>query len=437
MRRTLSDSESRPRARRSARPLATLFACATAVALPGIIGCDEITNTITGDPVNLSYAQCQGAVDNPLWFAFQDGDGDWQRVTASATGSFDFGIASGRGGIALVTPQDGLFVVYATTEELQANLPACAGSVRTVNGDVTGYVTADNISVALGTSTTVVFGSQAPPAPFSLATVDASASDLVVTRYRTSTGSLTAFEAFPTNIVLRRGVTGTATSTVDFSSATEAGEPLLRNVNVTNLVTGEELSVLSNVALGTTMANIAVYEASAAGVSGSVIAPFYGVPGSRLNAGESQMVLVGAARTVGSTNESRFSTFVFTDPSDQSITLGPSLGAVSVTGGSRPSATYNVQAAYDNLYDVVFSQGNGTAFRQVEVLATNGYLDGATSVTLAVPDLAGVSGFSSAWLLVPGVSSTWTFLSTDADLAVLNSKPITYQGADRTSGFTP
>jgi hypothetical protein len=412
-----------------------LFACAAAVALIGIVACEDVVGP-GGEATNLSYAPCLGATDNPTWFAVQDGDGSWERVTASSSGSFDFTISSGKGGMAMVTPDDGLFVIYATTEELQANLPSCNGSVRTVSGNVTGYTTADNVSFSLGTSNTVVFGSQAAPAAFSLPTVDATATDLVAIRYRVSSGGA-AFEAFPNNIFLRRSVSGTLTSLVDFSSTSEAGAPLQRNINVTNLASGEALSVLSNVALKSTLANIAVYEASAAAVSGSAIVPFYGVAGSRLTSGESQMVLVGAAKTVGSTNESRFQTFVFTDPVDQSLTLGPTLGAITVTGTSRPSATYNVQAAYDKLFDVVFSQGNGSTFRQVEVLATSAYLGGATSVNLTVPNLVGVSGFTSNWLLVPGVSSTWTFLATDADLSVINSKAITYQGADRTSPFTP
>jgi hypothetical protein len=414
-----------------------LFACGTAVAVVAIVGCEGIIDPI-GDPVDLTYAQCVGATDAPTWFAFQDGDGEWQRVTASSSGAFNFSISSGKGGIALVTPDAGLFVVYATTDELKANLPACTGSVRSVASNVTGYSSLDNMSIALGNSSTVVFGSQTAPAPFTLNTVDATASDLAITRYRTSSSVTGTFEAFPNNVIIRRNVTGATTPTLDFSSSTEAGAPLQRTVTATNLSAGEGLNVYSNLGLKTTLANIAVYEASAAFSSGSVTAPFYGVAGSRLSAGETQMVMVGASRTVSSsTSENRFTSFVFTDPVDHTVSFGPALGTVTVTGTSRPSASYAVQAAYDRLFDAVFSQGNGSSFRQAEVLATSGYLDGATSVTLTVPNLSSLSGFSSTWLLVPGVSSTWTFLAADADLAVLNSKPIAYQGADRTSTFTP
>jgi hypothetical protein len=401
-----------------------------------MVACDDITDPPGGDPVDLSFAPCIGATDNPSWFAVQDGDGGWQRVNPSS-GAFNFTLSSGRGGIAMYNSNDGLFILYATTAELEANLPSCNASVRSVAGSVTGYVTADNVQFAMGTSNATVFGSQPPPASFTLSAVDANVTDLVGVRYRTTSANGT-FEAFPNNIFLRRGVSGSTTSLVDFST-TEGGTPLARTVSVTNLSVGEELSVLSNVALQTTLANVAVYEAPPALVSGNVTAQFWGVPASRLNAGESQMILVGAARSSANTDESRFITSVFTDPTDRSVTLGPALGAVTVTGSSRPGATYSVQAQYDNLFDAVFEQGNGATFRRVEILATNGYLGGGSlsTVTLAVPDLSGTSGFSSSWLLVPGISSTWTFLATDADLSILNSKPVTYQGADRITVFTP
>jgi hypothetical protein len=414
-----------------------LFACAAAIALAGMVACDDITDPPGGDPVDLSFAPCVGATDNPSWFAVQDGDGGWQRVTPSS-GAFNFTISHGRGGIAMYNSNDGLFILYATTEELEANLPNCNGSVRSVAGSVTGYATADNIQFAMGTSNTTVFGSQSPPASFTLDAVDADVTDLIGVRYRTTSAGGT-FEAFPNNVFLRRGVSGTTTSLVDFST-NEAGAPLRRDVSVTNLVANEELSVYSNVALSTTLANIAVYAAPPAGVSGAAIAPFYGVPASRLSPGETQTILVGAARRTSTVEESRFMTSLFTEPTDRALTLGPPLGNVAITGSSRPSATYTVQSDYDNLFDAVFEHiANDAPFRRVEIVATNAYLGGGSlsTVTLAVPDLSGVSGFSTSWLLIPGVQSAWTFLATDADLSILNSKPLTYKGADRIVVFTP
>jgi hypothetical protein len=416
-----------------------LFTGATTVALIAVAGCEDIVGPI-GDPVALSYALCEGAEDMPSWFAVQDGDGSWQRVSESASGSFDFEIASGRGGIAMYTPggsDPGLYVVYATTEELEANMPACNGSVRTVTGSVTGYATADNVALAMGASDDVVFGSEPPPSFFSLPNVDATVTDLVAIRYRTSSGGNVAFESIPNNVVLRRNVTGTSTSLLDFSSATEAGAPLRREINITNSVSGEAISVRSSVALNSTVALIAAYDTYSALVSGSVIVAFHGLPAARLNSDETNVTRVSATKSAGSGSETRYSSFVFSNPVDQSLTLGPALGAVTVAGSSRPAATYNVQASYDKLFDVIFSQGNGSTARQIEVLATSAYLDGATTVTLAVPNLSGVAGFSSDWLLVPGVSSFWDFFAADADASLLTGRPIAFQGAQRASTFTP
>jgi len=414
-----------------------LFACAASAALT-LVACEDVIDPITGDPVDVSYAPCAGASTNPTWFAFQDGNGDWQHVTASASGSFDFQVRSGKAGVAMVNPGSGLLVVYATTDELKSYFPSCSGSVRDVSASATGYGTLDNMAIDLGTANTVVFGSQTPPAAFTISDAEPGATDLLGVRYRSRSGGTAVIDLFPNAVFIRRNVTGTTTGLVDFTSPTESDVPVEQTVTVPNLAIGDELKVRSFVGLATTFANIARYEASASFTSGTVTAPFYGVAASRLAAGESQMVNVEAVQNPSEDlTESRFRTFTYTQPSDQSVTLGPSLGNVTVDGGSRPTASYSVQNAYDKVFDILYQQGSGSSFRQVEVLATSAYLDGATTVSLTVPDLSGAAGFSSSWLLVPGVTGFWNFLATDADLTVLNNRPMAYQGAQRTITFTP
>src|SRR4051812_44759990 len=100
-----------------------LFACA-ALALLGILACENVTDP--GDPVDLTYRPCPGANDSPSWLAVQDGDGGWQRVSLTS-GAYNFTISSGRGGVALFNDQSGLFILYATTTELQEILSSCTG----------------------------------------------------------------------------------------------------------------------------------------------------------------------------------------------------------------------------------------------------------------------------------------------------------------------
>jgi hypothetical protein len=414
-----------------------LFACAASLAL-GLVACEDVIDPITGDPVDVSYAPCAGAASNPTWFAFQDGDGGWQRVTPSASGSFDFQVRSGKAGVAMQNPNSGLFVVYATTDELKSYFPSCTGSVRDVSSSVTGYGSLDNVSLNLGTASAFVSGSETPPAGITLPDVEPGASDLVGIRYRSASGGTALIDLFPDAVFLRRDVTGSSTGLVDFTSATESDAPLQRTVTVPNIAIGDELRVRSFIGMATTLANIARYEAAASFTSGTATAPFYGVAGSRLIGGEGQMVHVAAVQNQSQDlSESRFRTFTFVDPADQTVTLGPSLGNITVTGGSAPTATYSVQTAYDGIFDILYQQGSGSDFRQVEVLATSAYLDGAPSVSLTVPNLSGTAGFSSSWMLAPGVEGFWSFLATDADLTVLNGHPMTYQGADRTMTFTP
>jgi hypothetical protein len=416
-----------------------LCAGVSSMVLLAAVACDEVTPP-AGDPVDLSYVPCVGASDSPSWVAFQDGDGSWQRLTATANGSYNFTLRSGKGGLASYTPGGlGLLFVYASTEEFKANLIACSGTIRSVTGTVTGYASLDNVTLWLGVSGTDVFGSSSPaPSAFAITDVDPTATDLLAVRHRTSSSSSVLIDVFPTSVFIRRNLTGSSTSAVDLSSTTEGGAPVQRTAAVTNLTVGEELSVVSLVGLKTTTGSIAAYRAASAVASGTATAPFYGVPASRLASGESQMLYLSADKSVSSnTLESRTITSVFSDPTDRSVTLGPALGTITVTGGARPTATYAVQSAYDNIFSVSFEQGNDASHRRTDIIASSAYFAGATSVTLSVPNLSGVSGFSSSWLMVPGVSSTWDFLATDADFSFLNFKVATYQRAERISTFTP
>lgn len=416
----------------------SLFAFVAPLALVGLVACDAVTDPDEpGTPVNLSFAPCVGSQGAPTWFAYQDGTTSWTRVTATTSGAFNFTLSRGRGGIATYAPGEGLFIRYASTAELQAIVPNCSGTVRNVSGNVTGYAALDNISIVMNNSQSTVFGSQTAPAPFTLEAVESNVIDLVAVRYRT-TASGAAFEAFPSNVFVRRGVSGSTTPVVDFSSATEAGAPLQRSLTVTNISAGEELELFSYLATSTTTANMAVYEAAAAVSSGSAIAPFYGLAANRLVSGESQMLSIAAVRNINAnTRESRFGALVYTDVTDKQFTFGPSLGAVSISGSSRPSASYTPQAGYENVWDVAFEQGSAGSPREIEVLVTKAYVGTASIVSLAVPDLSGVSGFESSWLLIPGSTANWSFLATNGDISILNRKAAAYVGADRSSTFTP
>lgn len=400
-------------------------------ALTGLAACDGVTDPDPGDPVDLAYAPCVGALEYPTWFAVQDGEGTWTRIQPT-NGAFEFTLTQGRGGIAYYN-DNGLFVEYASTAEFQEYLTDCVGSVRSVAGTATTYSTLDNVRVVMGRSEETIDGGSTPaPGAFTLDAVGPDVTDLIAVRFRQ-----TNVEDFPTSIVLRRSVTGSTTPVVDFGSV-EAAVPVQRNVNITNVFAGEELGILSQLSTPTTTATTAQYFPAPALVSGAMIAPFYGVSASRLAAGEGHRLFVVASRfPTTSTSESRFSSTTFVDPVDRAVTLGPSLGGVAISGTSRPAATYTIQADYDNLWTVLFEQDAATGYRRIEALMTRGYIGDASNVTLAVPNLSGVAGFQQSWLLVPGTIAEWEFLATDADVMVLAGAPLSYLGASRRATFTP
>jgi hypothetical protein len=406
--------------------------------LTSLIACDASTDPDPGTPVDLTYAACRNAADVPLWLAVQDGDGEWTRVNAT-NGAFNFTLTQGKGGVATFTSENGLRVTYATTDELVTMMPSCNGaSVRSVSGTVSDYALLDDISLQMGDHAFTVQGSDPAPAAFSIDEVDAGVTDLVGIRFRTAAGTQ-GFESYPDRVVLRRGISGSTTPEIDFGSTPDVFTPVQRSLNVTNVMTGETVRLYSNVALGTTMGNIAIYQAATAQFPGAVSVPFYGLTSASgaLAAGESQMLLVQAFRSTSSTVETRVATVVYTDAADKAVTLGPSLGPITIAGSSHPSATYTIQDEYDNIFDVAFQQDNGTSSSQVEILMTRSYLGAGATVTLGVPDLSGASGFQAAWLPVRGSSAIWSFVVTGADVSALNMRPVTYLAADRSGIFTP
>lgn len=417
----------------------------------GVSGCDSVTDPEpAGTPVSVKYVPCTGAAESPDWFAFQDGTTtQWTRVLPSSAGAYEFAISRSRGGVATHTAGGGILVFYGTAAEIQGTFPTCNGAVRGVTGTVTGYAPLDNVHLVMGGDESFVFGSTPAPATFELTHVEPSSSDLVAVRYRDAAGTSIIFQSIPSNVAIRRQLTGTTTPVIDFNSTTEAGAPIQKSVTVTNVVSGEDIQTTSTLSLRSTQADIAQYQTSPATAPGSVTATYYALPSSRLLSGESQSVLTEATRTVGSTREVRLRSISFANAGDQTFALGPSLGGVVLEGGSRPRVTWNVQTEYSGvssvvtggvsggLYGAQFDQGGGDTFRQVIVLATKGYLGSPGTLTLQVPDLSAASGFSASWLLTPGIQSNWAFAVSVPVASNITTETISSAGARKSGTFTP
>src|SRR5690606_13980982 len=118
-----------------------------------------------GGTGSIAWSFCAPSL--PVWVAVQDGSGPWTRVTGT-NGSYRFDLASGRGGVAVVTPgTDGTTATaihFGTSDELTemgARQCSAATGSRTVNASVVGLSALGQAWLALGGSATVVTPAQA------------------------------------------------------------------------------------------------------------------------------------------------------------------------------------------------------------------------------------------------------------------------------------
>jgi hypothetical protein len=414
-----------------------LGAMAPIALLGAMVACSsESGSTEPGNPVAISWAPCINDLDAPSWFAVQDGTKAWTRVTPT-NGVFEFTVRADKIGVA--TFSSGFLVItYATPAEIQAAAPGCNSARRTVSGTVTGYTSLDETNIQADAGAATVSGIQAATASFSLDDVTPLPFDVLATRSR-STFSGSTFQRTPTSVFIRRAQNGSTLALMDLNSATEAGAPLTQTVTIVNAAAAENISVIASLNTPTTAIDMGAYVSTLGSVSAGVTAPFYGLPSARLIAGESQTLDVLSTKTVSSTtSESRSIALNYTAAADKTATLGAALGPISVTGSSHPSATYTVQTGYDQTFEFDVDQGSGISARSIQVIMTRAYAGSATTqVSLQVPDLAGVTGFQSAWGITPGLSATWTFFAAGATTAVFRHNDQNYAAASRTSTFTP
>lgn len=396
-----------------------------------VAGCSSEPTAPLADPTEVSWSPCENAVDTPSWVAYQDVDGGWTRVTPSTAGTYAFTI-HGRGGVAFYA--DGsLNVVYATAAELNAASSACAGTRRDVTGSITGWVSIDAIALQMGSSSQEFSGGAAQPTSFTLFDVEGDATVLTAVKRRT-TSNMDTTRIIPNSVLIKRGITGADAGALSFSSA-DAGPALLRTATILNAVGNELLALTSHFAAGATDTRLSYYSTQLDFPSGNS-ASLYALPGTRLVTGEHQYLLaqLSPLGSSGAVSDVRSAVVSYLDAANQTVTFGPYLNPVSVSGSTRPSATYQIQSGYDKTWSFEVLQ----AGEQVSVSMTSGYAQTTTgSVTLRVPDLAGVPGFNAAWLPAAGVDSDWLFTASGAPLGGTGSLIASYQLAQQFSAFVP
>jgi len=103
-------------------------------------------------------------------------------------------------------------------------------------------------------------------------------------------------------------------------------------------------------------------------------------------------------------------------------------------------ATAAIQAAYGKLVEASFTQ-TGTAPRQVNIQASEGYLAGSANYDFTTPDFSAVAGWDNNWGPKVGAQTTWMVTAYSfTGIGFGSPNPVegsTYTGASRNGTITP
>lgn len=358
-------------------------------------------------PSAVDVAFCRGA--EPLWVAFQDGDGAWTHARPIAGGqltTFHHDFTSARGAVARAVELPGGFrtlsILYGAPSELglvsdTAFQHCSTDAQRTLNGTVAGLGANDIAFVTAGNSlrdfTNNEFGNS-----WQLRGALAGPQEFLATRGTVLNGVVSL-----TKMILRRspGLPDGATLPVfDFESA-EAFQPVVRNLTFA----GNDGSVVTAFT-GLRTPHSTSFLTFLAGGGATATSPSFAIPEARLAPGELQSV---GATSVPAGNVVRSVFVYFRAPADRTITFGavpsaPELSVVSTTPAVRLRARFAAQADYDQYTSINFQQDDTV----LSLSMTQKYATLAGGYELVVPDLTSVAEFDPRWTLRSGRQLLWT-----------------------------
>ncbi|MGH7552374.1 MAG: hypothetical protein ACREMQ_05045, partial [Longimicrobiales bacterium] len=103
----------------------------------------------------------------------------------------------------------------------------------------------------------------------------------------------------------------------------------------------------------------------------------------------------------------------FTASADRTLTLGPDLGAVTVTtAATAPNARlrtqYTVQPEYNKGIAINYNQSSGGSNRTIVISFTGAYIGGSAALDHTQPDFAALTGWNVIWGLVQGAVVQWS-----------------------------
>lgn len=374
--------------------LALLVACSDATLSPS-----------PPEPFTAHVTWCSGL--QPVWVAFQDGDGAWNQALPQPSGGnvvFARTFNAGRGAIATAFEPGGgvtvLALLYGTPQELESRGVTqprfCTGSGNnTLQGSVTGLVGLDFAVVWGGFFTQSIIQDNTG---FDMQGVGAGPRDFLATRVSriTSGDSLTG-------IIFRPGVdvvNGATLPIFDFASA-EAFAPAQPLVSLSG---GLDLNgAVISTRLITSSLDLPLSQTFPQ--QSTTAAPYPSIPESRLLPGDLQALTVQthvAGSRVGGT-------LYFRAPVDRTLGVGgpivaPQFTTVARQPTLRVRARFAPQAEYDQQTVITYQQGQTV----VVVAMTPAYAALIGGYDLEIPELSGTANFNPVWALQGTAQLRWT-----------------------------
>lgn len=356
--------------------------------------------TASGNAV-FDFSQCPSPY--VVWAAYRDGNGPWTRVIPTAK-VFRFTVNSPLAAFAYVVQQNSpstTYVEYMTRAEISAApfvfCPGLPINSKVVSGVVTGLTPQQNVFITLGGSF-VQTGALFPT--FNLVGVPSGDRDLLAYRF---VGGPAATD----RIIVRRDLnlpTGGTVASLDFAAA-ESVAPTTATLSIGGLA-GEGLLETMTYLTRSSCDAAMIYQTGATGSSHLML----GVPVAQQRPDDYHMLKIAAstATTSRTVQES------FRVMANRTVTLGGVLGnpAVAILGGNykRLQATFGFPLEYTKSVTLRYIQTSGTpsgAPRTVLVTATPASIASTTAV-VAMPDFAGVTGWTDAWAPMPAAATPWS-----------------------------
>ncbi len=370
----------------------------------------------------------------PIWFAVQNGDGDWSSLVASGTTNrvYTFSVGA-KGGIAYAMKDESgrvdVSVFYmAGTEMPLAASQECEVSraTHTLTGTVKGLTGGGLLPPSAVISVGSASKSVNADGSFTIENAPVGLSDLLAVR---SSIDMSSFSISPNKLILRRDVNYTSQIPELNFEGTEAFAPASAVYTISGLA-GEQ-NVMATSTFST--ANGSTGGFSSVNISGGSQMTIYGIPAAKTQAGDLHQVMAAATTMNGADISSMRVVYqVNQQLVNRTVSLGaqpPALSPSLITTAPyvRLGASGNWPADYGNAISIMYTQ-EGVDANTWTLTLSRGYSGtGNNSWTLTIPNFLEVQGFQTAW----GLSTAGTTQFTGSFMGFTSGfNPITGQFAE-------